>query len=576
MGAGGMTAALVVATNRISSLAEARVTWNGAQPVALDARGGNVEVTAKDRAAIVASTALYSAVSPTNDAGAGVLNRFVGAFLDDYRYTSSSGVRALTLGDKVRAADGTVYAYMGVDGVQRDLADAVQQYADDKALWKPLSATNLLNDALQYAALTSLGAVLKKELTGSASAVFGIASFNDVRSGAVAAIDRAAVKATGSVAVRADEASSITATDASHVVPWEGKGAIIVTNNLLASADASVQDSTLGTVPAPVGGVLVEAVSEAELTASATSILEGFDKVIGFVLAFNAIGWRTQNLLFNAVDALLGDPVLAAAYHKDDTPSAARARLLDTTVRTSGDVVVRASQRAQLDGTVGNEGTADAALDGVLFKGASTGGLAGGGAVAMNKVKTLAEATIVFTTTARGVVSAAGQVLVEAVDSAALTSRSTVVQTANVSNTAAGLASAADALVDKDYEFTTASGVRTVRKGDQVRVASGYDATKGDAGGIYTYTGTAPALLDLGATNFKQAGGPWTRSTRCPTRAPTTRSSATSSSPTPARSGSSSSSTTCARPPSRRSTTRRSWPGRWWSGPTRPLSCSPS
>ena len=34
----------------------------------------------------------------------------------------------------------------------------------------------------------------------------------------------------------------------------------------------------------------------------------------GVTLAFNSIGWKSQNFLFNAVDTLLGDPLIANAF----------------------------------------------------------------------------------------------------------------------------------------------------------------------------------------------------------------------------------------------------------------------
>ena len=34
---------------------------------------------------------------------------------------------------------------------------------------------------------------------------------------------------------------------------------------------------------------------------------------IGVTLAFNSLGWEAQNVLFNTIDALLGDPLIASA-----------------------------------------------------------------------------------------------------------------------------------------------------------------------------------------------------------------------------------------------------------------------
>ncbi len=67
--------------------------------------GGAISVLAQDDAGIVANTALYAAVSPSNDAGTGILSSFAGALQDQYQYTSNSGTQDVKFGDRVRIAD---------------------------------------------------------------------------------------------------------------------------------------------------------------------------------------------------------------------------------------------------------------------------------------------------------------------------------------------------------------------------------------------------------------------------------------------------------------------------------------
>ncbi len=67
--------------------------------------GGSVSVSAADDSEITSATSMYAEVSPTNDAGNGILNTWVGSVLDDYKYTSNSGPQALAFGDLVRVAD---------------------------------------------------------------------------------------------------------------------------------------------------------------------------------------------------------------------------------------------------------------------------------------------------------------------------------------------------------------------------------------------------------------------------------------------------------------------------------------
>jgi len=141
-------------------------------------------------------------------------------------------------------------------------------------------------------------------------------------------------------------------------VTWAGFGAVMVTNVVLSSAQAWIEGESVD-----AAGLEVSAENVSTLEATATSKIEGFDQTFGAVVAFNSIGWRSSNVLFNALDALLGDPLLSDAFDGASTPSDAQAWVRDTQVDVTGDVLVSATQAAQLTATVGNEGVADAALD---------------------------------------------------------------------------------------------------------------------------------------------------------------------------------------------------------------------
>ena len=240
MGAGGMAAAMLVASNMISSGAQASVSFAaGAGTVTAT---GAVAVTAADTAAITASTAQYAEVSPTNDAGAGILNRFADAITRDYAFTQQSGTQPVKFGDLVRADDGTVYRYMGVDAT---LDLGAQDYAD-YGRWKALEPANLITDAVAYAALNAIGTALGvDDLAGTADAYFGLVDTNYVKSVVSASISHVALTAGGDVTVSATEAASISASDDSYVATWAGKGGLIVTNVVVADATASVTDGSL-------------------------------------------------------------------------------------------------------------------------------------------------------------------------------------------------------------------------------------------------------------------------------------------------------------------------------------------
>src|SRR5690606_18857441 len=88
---------------------------------------------------------------------------------------------------------------------------------------------------------------------------------------------------------------------------WARNGQL-VTNVVLARADAYALNSSLTST---TGDITVDARSGALIDATLHSSVGSGDEAISFAIAFNTIGWQAQNVFFNAIDALLGDPVLA-------------------------------------------------------------------------------------------------------------------------------------------------------------------------------------------------------------------------------------------------------------------------
>ncbi|MBK9697552.1 MAG: hypothetical protein IPO80_09280 [Propionibacteriaceae bacterium] len=211
--------------------------------------------------------------------------------------------------------------------------------------------------------------------------------------------------------------------------------------------DAHIVDSTITTG----GDVVVNAENAAQIDASAYSSITAWT-AISAVVAFNSIGWKSSNILFNALDALLGDPLISTAFDGEQ-PADALAYLRNTTVDAGGAITVTATSAAQLNAVAGNENVVEAVLD-LLFTGAQTtttttdaktgktssktggygaSGLAGGGILASNKVSSGAEAFIEFTG-AQGTIDAGGTVTVAARDDAGINAASTVVQDVTTAN----------------------------------------------------------------------------------------------------------------------------------------------
>ncbi|MDA8435110.1 MAG: hypothetical protein M0Z98_03915, partial [Actinomycetales bacterium] len=507
-GAAGMSASFILASNMV--LAEAKAYLEGTPGYSAADVTGNVTVSAADEAAITADTKMYAEVSPTNDAGAGIINGLVGLLLDSYQYTSNSGEQDLVFGDRVRVADdadegvaGQTFEWMGTDELGAGVDLGTQDYTDFE-LWKQLTPTNLVTGSLSYALLGEIGCLMGKEgTTGSSQAYFGLIDHNDVRSTVDAHVKNIDLLA-ASLGVWATGGGYLSASDTSVIVPWEGYGAVIVTNVVLSTTDAYVEGGSLGTSQEPIGDVTVTAANVAQIDATSTSRIEAWTAVSA-VLAFNSIGWKASNLLFNAVDALLGDPLISSAFNGEQ-PAHALAYIRNTPIHSTGDVTVTADDAAQLNAVAGNENVAEAAVD-LLFMSAGqkgdkkskdkskqtdgygASGLAGGAILASNKVSSYAKAFIEFTGGANGVVDADGAVVVWAEDRSGIDAQSTVVQSAITTNDLSGIADIVNGfIIPGDYDYSTASGEQYLGGGELVRLGSSY-AGGGDTGSVYRYVG---------------------------------------------------------------------------------------
>ena len=291
--------------------------------------------------------------------------------------------------------------------------------------------------------------------SGSSTNVAGAVSLNDVRGGATATVDSTSGTASmmttgGSVLVQAKETSTLTATTTSELTATMSSttganagstsssplvvGGLIGTNLVQSAASATLGSSQVTTTGA--GGVTVDAENTAKLTAITTNAATASSssgsgsgggsgsRAVGVTLAFNTIGWQSQNVLFNTIDALLGSPTLASAFGGEN-PSNATATMLDTTVNTSGELTVSALDATTITSTIGN--TSTASTSGGSGSGSTTGmkggqNLALGFVLASNKVSSSAQASIDFDTgnLPASTIQAGGGVSVTAQDSSGI------------------------------------------------------------------------------------------------------------------------------------------------------------
>jgi large repetitive protein len=126
------------------------------------------------------------------------------------------------------------------------------------------------------------------------------------------------------------------------------------------------------------------------IDATVLSATSSGDTGVGITLAFNTLGWQSQNFLFNAVDALLGDPLISGAFNGEQ-PAATLAYLRDS-VDAAGEPDTDGGERSPAE----RDGQQRGRIERFGAVGRQRQGV--GGVLASNKVSSSAEAFIDYTT----------------------------------------------------------------------------------------------------------------------------------------------------------------------------------
>jgi hypothetical protein len=328
-----------------------------------------------------------------------------------------------------------------------------------------------------------------------AMAVGGLVVRNDVRAVAQAYIRFAKLTA-GSVSVAVSEAASIEASleAVAEASGGTGKGlavgGAIATNLILNQSAAFISDSSITTEE---DGVSVEASNTASISATNNSAISSDGTAVGVTLAFNTIGWQAQNVLFAAIDALVGSEI------GDEEKAQVKAYLHNTDVDSAGAVTVTATNEAEilseiknevssqlpeppspLDSATGAEGAGGGAAGGATGAASGAAGAAApaksvsaGFVLASNMVSSAALATITHDAaktplTMRDLTVGAGGLSVSATDDARIVSK---VDLSVVSGEESELTMAMRAFVNLfGVTYTDMSGTQRVIFGDRVRV----------------------------------------------------------------------------------------------------------
>src|SRR5262249_5977516 len=262
--------------------------------------------------------------------------------------TGFQGRRRLALGpglsmNPVSSAANAAVDFAGTNLPAQTVSGAgVEVTADDNA---HVTATTTLVSDTKFNGITNPNQV-------KSTAVAGTASLNDVHGGAHALLGHATISAPGNeVQVEGTERAVIQTTqdvkaDTSGI-QFGGNdkslaiGAIITTNVVRSDATATLTGGNVTTADTVTVSADNTAIIKADLT-NEVKTHSDTAKGLALTLAFNSIGWKGQNVLFNTIDALLGDPLISNALG-GTVASGAHAFLTDTPVTADGAVTVSAT-----------------------------------------------------------------------------------------------------------------------------------------------------------------------------------------------------------------------------------------
>ena len=302
-GASGMAVGGVLASNLVSSKARAFVEFSASQGVV--EAGGDLDVSASDDSGVYSNAKLVSSSTVTNDGGISILEDAV-SMLTPADFETGDGVRTVNFGEKVRLSGdysnggiaGHVYQYMGTEAS----VDLSSEDYSDLDFWQEVLLTSVIPDGMDFSAGSSVavgGMVVRNDVR---SAVDGFIKNAEVRAGGltVSAIEKATIHA---IADSTATASGVSAFGSGTSLAVNGT---IATNLVLSRALATVIGSTLTVDQRAVqvrseNGSVIDADTQAVINSEGTSV--------GVMLAFNTIGWEAQNVLFQAIDALLGTSI---------------------------------------------------------------------------------------------------------------------------------------------------------------------------------------------------------------------------------------------------------------------------
>ena len=232
------------------------------------------------------------------------------------------------------------------------------------------------------------------------------------------------------------------------------------------------------------------------------------------MLAFNTLGYQSENFLENALDTLLGAPDFASTGGGDVS-----AYVTDSALDASaGSISVEAIEQATITATTSN--TTTSLASGFINENSS----AKSGLLASNMINASASAYIDSASSAQTTEANGGSLSIIAKDDAEINATNDQEVSSTSVSTPQGLLLSYLGNAVNDYQFTTSSGTQTVANGDMVYVGSdtpGFTPTYTTSSGtqtlvsgntvlasngeVYRYDGPTSESVNLGTTNFATA-----------------------------------------------------------------------
>ena len=429
---------------------------------------------AQDSAGIDATSTIVQ-VSASANTTAGLLDIVRNLLPSDVDYTSASGTRAISDGTRVYRGvsatgtgdEGSIYEYVGDLDDQPDLVDLKSTNYANTALWDKLDP-----EADQPGSIFN-GIANVNVTTSDARAIGGLAMLNDVaqlrpRLHRERWRDRRITERGGAGAVAAHRDRGGQGRRERRQVQRQGHRARLLRPDRdqprALRRGGHDSDSSLDVTDA----LVVHSENHSALDARLLSATASGDTALAFMIAFNSLGWLPINVLFNAIDTLLGDPILSEAFGGEQ-PAMSTALIEDTDIvgpngaSGAGEVTIDAVNGARVNATVSNAASSTAcALFGATGKSI-------GGVLASNKVSSGAEAAFVD-----GNAVVDGDFRVAASDETGIFSNVKMVSSSITTNDggASIIQGAINTQVDSD--FNSSEGMRDIRLGQRVRLASDY------------------------------------------------------------------------------------------------------